>query len=1166
MTYILSLKWWEPQNMRVQVVWPVVASFLMLIAVLLLAIDASQDGDLSVWLKRKMESFAVAEGAGKTFAPIATSTVPSGPSKSLKVPVILASHGPTSSSRSAAASAPTPKGIGPAGPMLQDPSLQSPLAPLNTPSGDQARHRPAPATPGNSSFQAPTLQASASRSDSTQSGLKHDSKSRANNQSTRTGFLIVELPARPGTDGADQSGQASSPAGSQSETQAAVAGNGTASPTATTAVSSAGTTNLDARASAIARNVYPPITLPLRPLPAVSAVDLLDDVPPSELADDDSAKGANQARQTLEPGTDPIVPDDLLAGQTIDSSPDDSVAGGSSPQSANHDANSVAGMLAPLTSSNTANAAAAPQPLAPIGSALAAAPDLEEPALAPLLSSTANREPGLSPDTSLEDAARPDANATAARENRSDNTASAENDTVADGAGESSLPESAAASLPSGDKAARLADEASTPESLWPVPSTLTERLESTLGSELVGSWSAATLQVLEQFPRLESADDPAIETLLAQLASQINALDSFIVLASTIPVQTSDMAAGPVAADLRLLSQQLVQYWSVAGAAYRLAALSPQRLAEPGSPGSAGSVPAMQVANQRLLLPELEPAWSDYLSLGDLQKQLETLQTDPRLKRRAAQKFLARLTSPIMTAEQQQHAIGLFQPETLDALRDLATEPLDLHQTMSDLDAWQKSGHGFHGARLASVMQGLGWQDDEPSRLLAQTLDQQLRSANLRISVSDEMLNRLLPTQPEISQPVHERVLGADVQGHSRIANRLQIKLIPDPQQIQLRLESIGLVRSRTEASQRGFTVDNLGDSRFQAFKRLVIGRNGIVSDRPNVSATSSSRVIGMRSQYDSMPVFGWVARKIASRHIEEQAPVANQMVKQRLQSEVSQRFEEQIDAHLYDLQDYLAATLIQPLTALELEPTPMEMRSTEDRIVMQYRMAGRDQLAAGAARPLGLQRSLMSLQLHESLINNVLARIDLAGQSFTGPELTQHLVEVFGQQANAAEDSSQNYRLVFASHDPVAVHFRNGAAIVELNIRSLQIGKGKVRKNLTVQVTFHPRVEGSRLVMVQDNGGIRLKGSRLGAGDQAVLRTIFTAMFRSTYDINLIPPGITDRLKSEVATSQFDLSHGWLAVSFDLAGSPQSQQPVEQRPTGQHSHQIRLSDTIQR
>jgi len=692
-------------------------------------------------------------------------------------------------------------------------------------------------------------------------------------------------------------------------------------------------------------------------------------------------------------------------------------------------------------------------------------------------------------------------------------------------------------------------------DTVWPLPEELLEEVTRADSFGPASIWSGSTVQTLNQFANLQSLDDPYIESLLSQLANQINELELMIVTSSTVTVQTSDLAAGPMAEQLRTLRQRLIQYWSISGSVYRVAVLSPGVIRRKQS-----LVPIVRVSSGHLQLPDLEPEWATYLTLEELQKRLDEKPTDVEARRNASQKFLSRLTSPVLTSGQSDYLKSRIEQDTVDAIREFAFEPVDLRETLEHVDAFVRTGHGYYSAKLASVMQGLAWQDDEPSQLLAQTLDQQLRGANLRISVSDEMLNRLLPETPDITEPVNENVMGADVRGQSRIANRLQIRLIPDSDQIQLRLESFGLVRSRTKAVQQGFEIDNVGDSSFQVFKNLKIGRHGILADRPAAAASASSKVVGMSSKYDSMPIVGHIARRLASRQIAEKTPATNRMVERRLESMASERFEQEIDAHLFDLQDYLTQNLVEPLTALELEPTPIEMRSTDDRIIMQYRMAGRDQLTASSSRPMGLQKSLMSMQVHESLINNMLARIDLAGQTFSGEELSNHFGEIFGFQAQPDPRFSEaDYQLQFAAYDPVALHFDSDKVVIELNIRGFKVGRGKTWRNLTVRATYHPQVNGERLKLIQSESGISLKGSRLGARDQAALRVIFSAMFRGEYEVALLPDGITQRLGTPVAISQFELNEGWLAMSIDDLAGPAAIIPRNERPQGHHS---RLTD----
>ena len=432
-------------------------------------------------------------------------------------------------------------------------------------------------------------------------------------------------------------------------------------------------------------------------------------------------------------------------------------------------------------------------------------------------------------------------------------------------------------------------DEATTEtaESIWPTPKELIEEVVRASQYGPCLSWSESTVQTLESFPELKALDDPFIESILSQLANQINELEPIIVAASTVRVESSDLAAGPMAEQLRTLRQRLIQYWSISGSVYRVAVLSPGVTRRNQS-----LVPIVRVSSVHLRIPTPEKEWSEYLEIEELQKQIDASPTDVEARRKAAQKFLSRLTSPVLTSPQNEFLRANIDQTIVDAVREFAFEPVDLHEMLQHVDEFTRTGHGYYAAKLASVMQGLTWQDDEPSQLLAETLDQQLRGANLRISVSDEMLNRLLPETPEISEAVNENMMGADVRGQSRIANRLQIRLIPDAEQIQMRLESIGLVRSRTKAFQKGFEVDNVGDSNFQVFKRLTIGRNGILADRPAASASSSSQVIGMKSKYDGMPIIGHIARRMAQKQISEQTPAANRMVEKKLETEDLEAF----------------------------------------------------------------------------------------------------------------------------------------------------------------------------------------------------------------------------------------------------------------------------------
>ena len=469
----------------------------------------------------------------------------------------------------------------------------------------------------------------------------------------------------------------------------------------------------------------------------------------------------------------------------------------------------------------------------------------------------------------------------------------------------------------------------------------------------------------------------------------------------------------------------------------------------------------------------------------------------------------------------------------------------------MRILERHEHDSTGYTSHQMNDFYQSLLWANDQASQNLAGQLEGHYRNANFRVSVSDKLINRLLPQTPDVEEPINEHIMGAQVQGKSRIQNRLFIRLIPDNRKVNLWLEANGQVRSLTQARQSGFRVDNVGNSRFQVFKRIAFHRSGIETDAPLAVSDTNSQVIGMRSNLDPIPVVGWVARRIAQNKLRESAPMTDQLTRDKVESGAKEQLETEVQTQLSQVSEYLFANMLQPLIALELEPTPVEMRTTTERIVMRYRLAGRDQMAAHTARPRALASSLLSVQLHESVLNNLLDRIEIKGKSFSAQELTEHLANVLrSEQAAGSEELDQEATFEFAPYDPMRVEFKNGQIEISLNLKKFRVGKGKTWKNLSVRATFNPEVQGTKLILVRDETGIRLKGANLKLRDQMAVRTVFTALFKDHYDVNLLPEKFAQKFgTTPLAISQLILSEGWLGVSFSDAPRTAVQTPLPRR-----------------
>ncbi len=703
-------------------------------------------------------------------------------------------------------------------------------------------------------------------------------------------------------------------------------------------------------------------------------------------------------------------------------------------------------------------------------------------------------------------------------------------------------PESAAGNSPASplQPTTEIASAATAAEFQWSPPRWLISRLEQLQDYSSTAAWATSVVSTVKELQTLTSLTDSRAEAILARLVTMIDDSQNVVDRA----MERKEFAAASTVVRIHYDLSKSVDLWRSCLALARHREL---RITD-------ASQLFRQASHARIALPTLDPSWSEYLLLDKFSKLMADPSATDFQKRSQARATLARLTSPALKDEQVAYLNQTVGEEFVEYLRMVAIEDVDLPTLIESLDIFQETKSGVHAAWIGREYQNLLWRPEREANELAQAIDTHLRNANLRLAISDRWLNRLLPPVQEAHEPVAENVFGAQVFGQSRIANRLQFRFIPDNSRIRIMLESVGRVVSSTEATKSGVTVRNHGNARFHALRQIVIGNRGIETEATEARSNVNNQVVGIRSNMDGIPLLGPLTRRIAEKEIQAQQPAAKQHVEQKLASTVKQRFEEETNAQLYQLQTYLVKNLIEPLTMLDLEPVPIQMRSTEDRMIMRYRLAGRDQLAANTARPAGLDNSLMSMQIHESVINNLINRLELNGNEFTLKSFRDHLGQILGVQpiqGDSHDDEEIEAKIRFAPFDPIRVSFENDRILVEFNLKHLQIGKGKKWENITASAKYKYTIDGLRVTLEQDGEGVMVSGRKFNIRDQIAVRSIFTKIFRNDFAFSVLPPAIVDKTDTPMQITQFDIIDGWVGISIDDGPvthphvSPHAQQP---------------------
>ena len=162
-------------------------------------------------------------------------------------------------------------------------------------------------------------------------------------------------------------------------------------------------------------------------------------------------------------------------------------------------------------------------------------------------------------------------------------------------------------------------------------------------------------------------------------------------------------------------------------------------------------------------------------------------------------------------------------------------------------------------------------------------------------------------------------------------------------------------------------------------------------------VDVRHETRLRDVSTDFDDIPLFGFFARRVAQTQHDLFSGSANGEAKRKVAAKARERIDNEALKQFSKMVDKLNQNLFGPLVNLSLEPTILEAQTTADRLTMRLRIAGEDQLGSYTPRPQAPAECLASFQIHESMLNNALQRLQLEGKTLTLKELIERISERF-------------------------------------------------------------------------------------------------------------------------------------------------------------------------
>ncbi len=341
----------------------------------------------------------------------------------------------------------------------------------------------------------------------------------------------------------------------------------------------------------------------------------------------------------------------------------------------------------------------------------------------------------------------------------------------------------------------------------------------------------------------------------------------------------------------------------------------------------------AIDRLGSRLVVTGDAAGWSKFLLLESVREAFES--GDDNARREVAQKFLSRLTWPNLAAPHQRFLADPAVNDVAVAIKPWASGAIDYSALMHQIERAESNAIDLVTAEIAQSMQALGHANHPQAQQLSANLDTHYRNANVRFSLSEELLRDLMPQLPTREVPLRTTMLGSRVTGVSRVSTDLRLRLIPSPSTWEMTLETIGNVSTRSVGRSGPAAIKTTSVNPYTAATPISIKPDDIFLGDPSVNVGGRSRLRGINTTYDSWPLVGTLVQSIAETQYFEKASLADRIGRNRIRSQIGDEIDRSVTEKVDQATAKFSETILGPLNRLQLEPRVIDMSSTSSRLM---------------------------------------------------------------------------------------------------------------------------------------------------------------------------------------------------------------------------------------
>ena len=361
-------------------------------------------------------------------------------------------------------------------------------------------------------------------------------------------------------------------------------------------------------------------------------------------------------------------------------------------------------------------------------------------------------------------------------------------------------------------------------------------------------------------------------------------------------------------------------------------------------------------------------------------------------------------------------------------------------------------------------------WLDDisliEPrAARLADLTRSACSGVNIRLQVGNALI--AAGFQKEINEilDINETILGTKVIGNGILVGASSAELVDSPKRAAIKVLAEATMETNTDGSQSMVTLKNYTTGMLRGEKQILSAAEGITTTPAKSKANLNSQISDVK--INAGPIIKLVARgQIDSRKADSQAEAAR-----RAERRMNTQMNDRIDPSIAELNEKYQK-IREALNKTGLFPRVWNLSSTSEQIDWSILLGNRYQPSAPIPAPELKTTNGLSVQVHQSALNNMLA-ILLAGRFIDEEKFSERITEFLGETPAFLERKTDDSpaKVSFGQRAPVDVLFVDNKIRVVVRLNDIQV-LDNAGRSFTISVEYLIKMEkhdGQNIVVLE-------------------------------------------------------------------------------------------------